>query len=937
MANYTGQTYVPQQPRRYDDNLNLAMTVGQMKQGKYDSNKAMLQTYYDALGQTALLRNEDEEYFAIKMREIEGDVENSGRLDLSRAYNVDPIVSKIKGVAKDPFILSAIQQTRKYQNFQQEVAEISKKNPEKFNQGNVQYALDNADFEKYMKGEKHELGNLSYIPYHNAEKELADAAKEFAKQHDDEQYLGKEGIEGSQYHYVDVYGKKVRKDKLEQYLSTVLSPQAKQQLYIDGHNQFRKMTDEQVSSSLMGNFTERIKEAKEQIAEEKAKRILGTSQFTEEQLAKYETDIKTEEDKLKDRNFTRNDAINYYSEQKIKSIADSFSKDIITKRDVNNAIFNEVKYFSDYDQKERELALKQKANEIAQDANRIASLPYMAEKPQLPDEEEDKTKDTIDAWATRKKEFETYLEERMEGFSDLSRFEKDTVLGQFLSGEKQNIIEGQTDFKLDKTGINILTEYRTAYNARKNTTDKVIKSSSSTAKIAYDSMIDGTDDLNLNNVAKFAPKTAELLSTKKSYKDLSPAEKVQVDYELTDRFIKEYDLSDSDRRVFQTAQSTRENYFKSKGIEYKKSDGKEEGGFWSNLGSMAVSGAKVLPQVFSGLTDLGKELKDDIFYGKRVSIENQKKREQEREQDRIKSGQSLTNTLKSVGGLFREDTRLQDIGARDVKEGEGVDALYRTYQNVVKDEITKAVSEGYETLKFNKGYTYNPTTKTHKPYTDMLKNAISSAEGARPLSDTPITVSELPDGRIDIRYLTKVKGGEEYTSTIIEKDAIPEVIKDQVDIQKKTWEKSLYNPNLPKTIVGITPTPTAAEREQRAERFSDVTGIPIEQSRVVLATNTEIKEQLQSILGKDVIQKHKTLIDEYLNQEFVYKPIIKNGILYYSVNYNRITTADGDPKLEKDTKIVPTELKEYDEAALMSYYYQDKLKIRIAQELQQLR
>lgn len=176
MSNYTSQP-ITLAPVTTSINLPLIQQVLQVKQGTYNQADAQVQAGLSSLENLKLLRPQDTEYLNSKIRGMQASLDNMQDKDLSNPNVASNFYSTIKSVARDPFVAEAASNTVKYQQFQSQMQDIQKKNPDKFHQINYQFALDKAGLNEYMAGATNSLGSFSYHNYSDVNKNLVDRLK----------------------------------------------------------------------------------------------------------------------------------------------------------------------------------------------------------------------------------------------------------------------------------------------------------------------------------------------------------------------------------------------------------------------------------------------------------------------------------------------------------------------------------------------------------------------------------------------------------------------------------------------------------------------------------------------------------------------------------------------------------------------------------------
>jgi len=152
-------------PSESSINLPLVQSVLAMQQGSYNIAKQKVQQTLDAFGLQKMLRPQDNEYIQAKLNSITNKINSYGDKNLAHSNVSDSMMGDIKSAANDPFILSAMENTYKYKNYQAEVEKIKEKKPQFYNDANNAYALYKAGYNDYMNGKVNDIGSLSYTPY----------------------------------------------------------------------------------------------------------------------------------------------------------------------------------------------------------------------------------------------------------------------------------------------------------------------------------------------------------------------------------------------------------------------------------------------------------------------------------------------------------------------------------------------------------------------------------------------------------------------------------------------------------------------------------------------------------------------------------------------------------------------------------------------------
>jgi hypothetical protein len=139
------------------------------KQQKYDANQAKVQSIIDKYQSLQVARGVDKEYLNSKLSQLVGSANALGPQDLSSNAVTSSITNHL-GQVLDDNVMTAIGETAKIRNYQNEMAQIKEKHPELYNPLNEAYGL--APAQQYLQssdlGAKIQ-GNLSYTPYQDVE------------------------------------------------------------------------------------------------------------------------------------------------------------------------------------------------------------------------------------------------------------------------------------------------------------------------------------------------------------------------------------------------------------------------------------------------------------------------------------------------------------------------------------------------------------------------------------------------------------------------------------------------------------------------------------------------------------------------------------------------------------------------------------------------
>lgn len=250
MSNYLSSPYEISKPPQ-DENFPLLLKTMEMRQGKYDANKAKAEQTLAEYGEKLkALRPEDNEYLAAKLNDLSYSIKEAG--DLSLSSNSDAVMQRIIAVSKDPIIQSGILNRVKMDNLNKDYAERVKKGDGSANELNYNFALEQGGVKDYMAGKTKNIGTLSYTPYYDDSKEFKDISENLQKYVTDvERTTGASGG----YIYTQK-GKLLTEDKVKALTTSLLSDNAKRQMSINAWGTYdRGNTEQEKLANVTSEFT----------------------------------------------------------------------------------------------------------------------------------------------------------------------------------------------------------------------------------------------------------------------------------------------------------------------------------------------------------------------------------------------------------------------------------------------------------------------------------------------------------------------------------------------------------------------------------------------------------------------------------------------------------------------------------------------------------
>ena len=110
------------------------------KQQKYDANQAKVQSITDRYQSLQLARGVDRDYLNSRLREVVDSVNTLGPQDLSQ-NSVTAAITNHVGQVLDNNVITAMGETTKIRNYQDEVNQIKEKHPQLYNSINEGYGM----------------------------------------------------------------------------------------------------------------------------------------------------------------------------------------------------------------------------------------------------------------------------------------------------------------------------------------------------------------------------------------------------------------------------------------------------------------------------------------------------------------------------------------------------------------------------------------------------------------------------------------------------------------------------------------------------------------------------------------------------------------------------------------------------------------------------
>lgn len=908
--NYLSRPYNARNPiERGDIKFDVAMLSG--LQSKYDSNKAIVD---QTLAQYESLRGltpEDDAYIASQVSNVKNQINKLGSLNLVHNTGRDTILNNMKNVLSDPIVQDILVSKANKDRYDSEYQEAVKKDPSKGSTDNYEYGLTQGGFYDYVQGKTKKVGSMSYVPFENVSANYSKRLKEYVEQYDDEQLIQQgAGIEGSKYHTVDIYGKVVLKEDLEKFLKQTTTPQEATQMHINAWSKFKSVDEQGVGTILKPIYEGRLKDLKEQEAIIQAKVDSGDKK-AKQSLTNIQNTIESTSAKIKSGGFTKNELYTEYNDSFIKDMASLYDKNVITKKDVQDYLFDEVKFETEqkrweltFDQKEREIALKQKEVSM-QEAITNGTL---TEYPTTPEEKKDS-------------EFTTFNKEKTASFQDVvnklsisnpdfakkSTREKATYLANLdvedpskikdksiTPALRNSIIKWQ---KLNENSANF-------YSDNLKTVQPTIIGSFQDMQNSY--FKDKNSELALDKVGAYLPNTSRVIREAKksgkqlSWADISEDDRYAIQVEFLSQYRREGNLSDDQTKVFATNEYIMKNKIKNKALvtnlnTLDKERGTAEMGYFKTLWEGVKETGK---NIGGGIMDIGSAVKRGINTISEGSEYAQKQYDKDIAESYKGDPRKMvgifniipTNLVAAaINPLISEEENLRNIESRDLLGRENIASRFETYKNNMDVQMKEKFGTESPFQKYQKAVSYSTTIKEQKNTAELIRQTImaTNPDAAIPEGDN-FTVKQKGAG-FEIMYQVKEKEGL-INAEPIYLDRLPETLQRLFQQKQDDWQKSIYNPNFKVPSFTFETPKTAEEAEELFDNITTYGGLDTQTANSLYASGilSTASSYIDQYVSKDIQKRNAQAIEAFENQRFKTNTKVLNGQLWATITYNDI-------------------------------------------------
>lgn len=223
--------------------LSLMAKAMEVKQTKFDTNYAAIQSQLDLIGSMDLIKSEDKEYVYERTKQLVSQIPMG--TDLSNSSLSMQIKNHIKQ-AIDTNVSNALTSTASFRAFQNEIKTIKEKNPEQYSVINEMYAL--RPYMQWVNDGKAgtKMGSLSYTPYSDPNKKIQTILKDAMTSRGT--YKFQERDPNNEFGIIEKEYSGLDENLISNIVNNMLSPQERQQLSINGWYNMGGASNEQAIS-----------------------------------------------------------------------------------------------------------------------------------------------------------------------------------------------------------------------------------------------------------------------------------------------------------------------------------------------------------------------------------------------------------------------------------------------------------------------------------------------------------------------------------------------------------------------------------------------------------------------------------------------------------------------------------------------------------------
>lgn len=279
--------------------LQDAMLSGQVQtalQQRFDVNSVKLEEVIKKVSSVPILQEDAKRYLGEKIQGGLNLIQANLKASRGNGLLSNSVSTQLQGYITDAIdekVKNHIRYSQQIQNFEAGVQKLKEKDPKSYNQKNYEFSKYMAGYNEYLNGTvDSKLGSLQYIPnkdvWGDATKKIDDIIK--AKGDMTVDVVDESDPSGKTLIKKSIKG--LSKEEIIKYMPNLLDSQDKQQLMIDGWDDMKNLSPQQISASFDEYINTKNALAKEEV--DKIDKILAERKgaLTNEEIKNY-TDKKT--------------------------------------------------------------------------------------------------------------------------------------------------------------------------------------------------------------------------------------------------------------------------------------------------------------------------------------------------------------------------------------------------------------------------------------------------------------------------------------------------------------------------------------------------------------------------------------------------------------------------------------------------------------------
>ena len=802
MANYNS---IPQQFNSVQPPLDVDF-MGKVLMAKEGQTNANIAQIDETLGQLKIQENmligdKRKARFANNVQTLLDEVNKSGKLNLQSGDFTRRMKNYVT-TALDDYTLDHIAKANNIRAFQADVAEKKKKGDGSYSAINVNDALELAGASSYINEQSDNLGTLQYQDYVNAPKEINDAVAKWAK---DNGYQTEISSEDKGLYFINTKREILTKDEILNYIDVIVDPKIKSQMDINTRQSYGKLSDEKFKEIAKNRyeFKNTVDSAKLAELQAKKKTLSGDElKKTEDAITNIESRKKTRLEKINSGNYDRNDQYDFYKDDLYGNIAEAYDRNNIVDIDYNTTALEIAKFKFDVEYKTKDLALKEKANKIAQGESLGTAIPVIPEDEPTPKSNIQIIKDNV---VQTEADLKNILSKEDPEYRKLKTLEEQNSYVRELM-KNEGVVNLKSKSPLSNNIITAINNHKNNYKAFSTYINTTKTNLDNLAVDQYNDML-GARGLDLNNLGSSMPFTASFLKNKKTFDKLSSEEQDMVKYERALGQLQfDSGLSDDERATIKTytnrlkVKNTNNKWFQQniKALGDTEEIGGSTKNFWtSGVYGVAIKGAK---NVFDDIISTVKYGYESTFGSTTEAQKELVKDREEAKKDWEDISKNYKNLKKSVLdsniiGAFYEDTNITEVDtSKDTKSGNSLSDVYKKAVGSTVDINNKTLASYLPNIAEKQSFSFSTESKAQEPTAIALRQIVEKhGEGVPGKGANNFNLEYFAQSNaFKISYLDK--DGELQVTPMIDGKLMPANIVNKYQTSLSNWSTDLKNP-----------------------------------------------------------------------------------------------------------------------------------------------